>query len=298
MWPADLSVPTSKLDVEAVVAHPWCGPAETHPRQYRGPHQLSRDGWTNFTERLERGEEISLVRALAAGRAHALDMGGGTGELTAAVAAHAGRCVAVEPHRDRVAVLDEMATGSAVEVHPGQAEALPFADRTFDFVLAAWVLPYAQDLQGALHEIARVCDNEDPDAAIVIIGGAPDNELVRLLNDVGIPVAGEEPDHQGFLLAEAARVFAEHGFSEFSLLRTESALHFRETSQYDRIAAAATTLADFWFEGHPRSAEIRRALEPALSEHFAHRPHAIGDQATVLVARPAGMARTRAGSLL
>ncbi|GAA4225819.1 hypothetical protein GCM10022254_08570 [Actinomadura meridiana] len=283
MWPAELSVPTSKLDVDAVVAHPWCGSVCDRPLEYRGPHQLSRNGWTNFTERLERGEEIALLRALAVGRAHALDVGGGTGELTAAVATQAGRCKAVEPHRDRVAVLGEMA---AVEVHPGHAEALPFPDRSFDFVLAAWMLPYVQDLRAALHEIARVCDNEDPDATIVIVGGASDNELVRLLNDVCIPLSGEEPDHQGFLLVEAARAFAEHGFTDFSLLRTEAALHFPETSEDDRIKSAATTLADFWFEGHPRSVDMRLALEPALREHFAHRPHAIGDQGIALVARP------------
>ncbi|MEU5693033.1 class I SAM-dependent methyltransferase [Actinosynnema sp. NPDC020468] len=273
------------LDSDAVAAHPWCGPAEGRPLAYRGPHRLSRDGWTNFAGRLERGEEIALLGALAVGHRHALDVGGGTGELTAAVAARAGRCAAVEPHRDRVAVLDAMA-GAVVEVHPGHAEALPFADNSFDLVLAAWVLPYVRDLRGALHEIARVCDDRDPDAAVVIVGGAPDNELVRLLNETCVPLSGEEPDHQGFLLTEAAVVFAEHGFAEFSLLRTEAALHFPEPVESDRIAVAATTLVDFWFEDHPHAAAMRHALEPALAEHFAHRPHAIGDQATVLVARP------------
>jgi SAM-dependent methyltransferase len=285
MWPASTSVRTSGLDADAVLAHPWCGPVEK-PRHYRGAHQLSRDGWTNFTGRLERGEEIAVVRSLTTGRSRVLDVGGGTGELTRTVAAHVGRCTAVEPHRDRVAVLDAGGpTGAAVEVHPGHAEALPFADRSFDAVLVAWVLPYVRDLRQSLTEIVRVCDNTSPGATIIVVGGAPDNELVRLLNDVCVPIAAEPLDHQGFLLTEAARVFAEHGMDEFSLVRTEAALHFPEHEQTERITAAAATLVDFWFEGHPRAEQMRRALQPALREHFARRPHAIGDQATVLVAR-------------
>ncbi|MFE2183128.1 class I SAM-dependent methyltransferase [Streptomyces asiaticus] len=256
------------------------------PRKYRGPHLLSRDGWRNFTERLERSEEIATVLSLTAGHTRVLDVGGGTGELTQAVAAQVGKCTVVEPHRDRVAVLDTGGSVEAtVEVHPGQAEALPFADRSFDAVLTAWVLPYVQDLQQALEEIARVCDDTNPNATIIVVGGAPDNELVRLLNEVCVPMAGEQPDHQGFLLAEAARVFSNHGFSEFSLLRTEAALHFPELSESDRTTAAAATLVDFWFEGHARAADMRHALESAMHDHFARRPHAVGDQATVLVAR-------------
>ncbi|MFJ7279919.1 class I SAM-dependent methyltransferase [Kitasatospora sp. NPDC098663] len=286
MWSGSSTLATHTLDANAVRTHPHCGPVDQAPRKYRGPHQLSRNGWANFAERLERSEEIATILSLTAGHARVLDVGGGTGELTRAVAAQIGKCTTVEPHRDRVAVLDAGGpAAAAVEVHPGRAEALPFADRSFDLVYTAWVLHYVQDLQQALEEIARVCDDTNPEATIVVVGGSPDNELVRLLNDVCVPIAGEQPDHQGFLLAEAARVFSDHGFSEFSLLRTEAALHFPEVSEPDRITAAAATLVDFWFEGHARAADMRRALEPALREHFARRPHAVGDQATVLVAR-------------
>lgn len=285
MWPDTTTFPTRALDAHAVRAHPWCGPAEHAPTTYRGPHRLSRDGWTNVTRRLQRSEEIATLLSLTSGHKRVLDVGGGTGELTRAIAIQNGTCTTVEPHRDRVAVLRTGHTAQGtVEVHPGRAEALPFPDHCFDAVLTTWVLPYVQDLQQALHEIARVCDPTNPDATIVVLAAAPDNELVHLLNKACLPLAAEPPDHQGFLLAEAARVFSKHGFTQFDLLRTEATLHFPETTETPRLTAAAATLTDFWFQDHPAATQMRHALHPALRTHFAHRPHAIGDQATILVA--------------
>jgi len=279
---------TTDLSAAEVRAHPWCDPVGM-PSDYRGPHELSRDGWVNFSRRLERREELSAIRATAAGHQRVLDIGGGTGELARAVAADLGRCTTVEPHRDRVAVLAaDDGTSGTLEVHPGHAEALSLPDRSFDFVYAAWVLPYVDDVRASVREIARVCDPSAPNAVVAIIGGAPDNELVGLLNRVCVPLADEPADHQGLLLAVAAEELAGCGFPRFALQRTESALHFPEPAVTDRVTAASTILADFWYASHPQVAAMRRALEPALEEHFARRPFAVGDQGVVLVARPEG----------
>ncbi len=272
------------LTASLVRTHEMCGPADQMPSVYRGPHALSHRGWLNFVARLERREEIALVQAVTSGNARALDVGGGTGELTKAVAAQLGGCTAVEPHIDRVARLRE--AGGDIEILPGRAENLPFTDGSFDVVLANWILPYVSDVERSVEEIARVIDRSHPEAKIVFIGGAPDNELVSILNETCVPLAGEPVDHQGYLLAVAAEALERNGFTRFALHRTEAALHFPESDVEDRVRAAARTLVNFWFEDHPAVPEMLTAVEPALRRHFGRRPHAVGDQGVVLVARP------------
>lgn len=276
-------------DASDVRRHPLCAPLDRMPVRYRGPHRLGHAGWLGFTGRLERREEIAFVRAATAANHHVLDVGGGTGELTRAIASEVGRCTTVEPHGPRVAMLDECVgdgQGGSIEIVPGRAESLPFSDRSFDAVLAAWVLPYVDDLERSVSEIARVCDIEHPQARVVLLGGAPDNELVRLLNETCVPLADEPHDHQGFLLATAAETLARYGFGHFSLHRTEAALHFPEIVPEERVRVAATTLVDLWYEGHPRAHDMQQAIMPALRRHFARRPHAVGDQGVALIASP------------
>ncbi|MET9626821.1 class I SAM-dependent methyltransferase [Lentzea sp. NPDC006480] len=249
---------------------------------YRGPHALSNRGWLDFVARLERREEIALVRSLTSGNSRALDVGGGTGELTRAVAVQLGGCTAVEPDADRATRLRE----TGIEILPGSAEELPFDDGTFDVVLANWILPYVTDLERSVREIGRVVDLSHPEAKVVFIGGAPDNELVALLNETCVPIAGEPPDDQGYLLAVAEEVLGQQGFSRFDLYRTEAALHFPEAGLDERVRAAARTLVNFWYEDHPAAQKMLTAVEPALRRHFSRRPHAVGDQGVVLVARP------------
>lgn len=285
-----LTVPAPVLDSAGVRGHPLCGPVDRMPARYRGPHGLSQRGWLDSTERIERREELAFARAVTTGNSRALDVGGGTGELTQAVARQLGHCTTVEPHSGRVATLSERTDSGegTIEIVPGRAEKLPFANGTFDAVLANWILPYVDDLEGSVREIGRVCDQDHPGAKVVLMGGAPDNELVSLLNESCLPLAGEAHDHQGYLLATAAEVLGELGFRAFTLHRTEAALHFPETDPEERVRAAARTLVNFWFENHPAAADMRRAIEPAVRHHFGRRPHAVGDQGVVLVARPHG----------
>jgi SAM-dependent methyltransferase len=296
-----LPAASASLDAAGVRTHPWCGPADRRPAAYRGPHKLSARGWLSFVERLERREEIAVIRACLAGNRQVLDVGGGTGEITRQVAVDLGQCVTVEPHGQRLETLrvgdgdrrpgtgadaDMGKAPGILDVHPGRAERLPFPDDSFDAVLSTWVLPYVDDLPAAVGEMARVCDATRPEAKIVLIGGAPDNELVALLNEVCVPIASEPRDHQGFVLSTAAAVLAGQGFGRFSLFRTEAAVHFPEPSPDERARAAAEVLVAFWYDGHPKADHMRAALVPALLRHFARRPHAIGDQGVVLVARP------------
>ncbi|WP_224392913.1 class I SAM-dependent methyltransferase [Pseudonocardia sp. ICBG1293] len=287
MCPNRVSAAVRELDINEVRRHPWWTSDTPIPEKYRGPHQLTRNGWADIVSQLERREEVAVVRSLAAGHTRALDVGGGTGELTHAIATQVLQCTAVEPHPDRVAALATPlhGPGAPITVHPGHAEALPFPDHSFDIVFAAWVLPYVHDLTTAAHELARVCDSTKPGATIAILGGAGDNELIHLLNTACVPIANEAPDHQGFLLAEAASVLADRGFTSFSLHRTESFLLFPQPEPAARIDNAARIITNFWYEECPHVADMRDALTDPLVEHFARRPHAIGDQGIALVAR-------------
>ncbi|MER6912679.1 methyltransferase domain-containing protein [Streptomyces sp. NPDC000594] len=287
--PATRPAAAPRLDAAGVRDHPLCGPLDRWPAEYRGPHRLSHTGWLDFTSRLERREEVAAVRSAVLPNRRVLDVGGGTGELTRAIAAQLGHCTTVEPHRSRVATLRESAeTGGigTIEILPGHAESLPFSDASFDAVLASWILPYVDDIERSVAELARVCDPAHPEAKVVLIGGSADNELVSILNESCLTLVGEDHDHQGYLLATAAQALSRHGFGDFALHRTEAALHFPEPDPEERVRAAASTLVNFWFEDHPRSEELRTAIAPSVRRHFARRPHAIGDQGVVLIARP------------
>ncbi|MGP3969775.1 class I SAM-dependent methyltransferase [Streptomyces sp. 6N223] len=276
----------ARLSLPQLMEHSALGPHNRLPARYRGPRQVTGDGWVGFATRLERGEEIALIRSLTAGNRRVLDVGGGSGEMARAVAGQIGRCTAVEPHAQLVKSIRDEATTGAVDVFAGTAEELPFPDASFDAVYCAWVLPYVSDIEHAVTEMIRVCDPSDPESKIVLIAGGSGNELLTLLNEVCVPVAEEPYDHHGYLLSTAAQVLAEHGFADFSLHRTEASIRFGDVGMAERVATGAGVLTEFWYGPHPKAEKIRRALEPALARHFARRPHGIGDQAAVLVARP------------
>ncbi len=86
-----------------------------------------------------------------------LDVGCGPGALTAELAARLGtrRVAAVEPSRPFAAAARDRLAG--VFVGTAVAEALPFADDSFDAVLAQLVVHFMADPVAGLSEMRRVC---------------------------------------------------------------------------------------------------------------------------------------------
>jgi SAM-dependent methyltransferase len=86
----------------------------------------------------------------------ALDVGAGTGKLTAVLAEILGAedVAAVDPSEPFVAALNERFP--AVDVRAGNAEALPFADESFDAVFAQLVINFLADPEGGTAEMRRV----------------------------------------------------------------------------------------------------------------------------------------------
>lgn len=98
-----------------------------------------------------------LMRAAGIRRGQrALDVGCGPGPLTAALAAALGveNVAAVDPSEPFVEACRARVPGADVRV--GVAERLPFADRSFDAVLAQLVVQLMDDRDAGLREMARV----------------------------------------------------------------------------------------------------------------------------------------------
>ncbi len=267
----------------AVAPHALAGPYPL-PESYRGPHELSEQGWLGMEARFER-QDIAVVVDALANNSRVLDVGGGTGAVVKEIAARLGSVTTVEPHAAREESMRPLA-GHGVTVLPGYAERLPLGDAKFDAAVATWVLHYTDDPVTAVAEMARTVDREAPEARIVLVQGAPDNELIDLWNRTCAPLLGEPRDHQGYLLTRAAHVLAERGFDDISFTRARVDVVFPEEGAEARAQAAAGVLAEFWNTGHPRLTQLREALLPALREHFATGTDRFHDDAVMLLARP------------
>jgi SAM-dependent methyltransferase len=83
-----------------------------------------------------------------------LDVGAGTGALTAELLARGATAAAADPSPAFVAVLRERFPGLEVEEAP--AESIPWADDVFDVALAQLVVAFMADAPAAIAEMARV----------------------------------------------------------------------------------------------------------------------------------------------
>jgi SAM-dependent methyltransferase len=87
-------------------------------------------------------------------RARALDVGAGTGALTAELLARGASAAAADPSPEFVAVLRERFPD--IEVREAPAEALPFETGEFDVALAQLVVAFMADAPAAVAEMARI----------------------------------------------------------------------------------------------------------------------------------------------
>ncbi|KAJ3488953.1 hypothetical protein NLG97_g6097 [Lecanicillium saksenae] len=261
------------ITAQKTTLEPLFGPYPL-PMSRRAPHLLSEGAWRPFAERLTRHEFDAVLDAVQQNK-EVLDIGSGHGELPIAIAKKIGKAYAVEPNLERNELLANNSSQSTVEIRQGTAEKLPFADNMFDAAVALWILHYVDDLEQSLSEMARVVDLARPNARVVIVQGAPDNEVVNLINRVCAPIA-----------EETAKAFTRYGFDDISIARVDAHCNFAENDLTVRCNKAADVLTDFWYKDHPRSNDMKEAFQPILREHFASRPLEVGDQAVILIARP------------
>ncbi len=145
----------------------------------------------------------------------ALDLAGGTGDLTALLARRAGVVVLADVNpamleRGRARLLDEGVAGN-IEYTQADAEHLPFATHTFDCVTIAFGLRNVTDKEAALREMHRVLR---PGGRVVILEfSRPTVAAVRPFYDLysfrvlplmGRLIAGDSASYR--YLAESIRV--------------------------------------------------------------------------------------------
>src|SRR5438105_6136227 len=108
--------------------------------------------YEGFRPELTPDELEALDRLLGRGGGRCLDVGCGTGLATAAVAKLGWSAVGIDLSEDML----EAARGRGLEVAQGSADALPFADESFDAAVSVWTHIDLDDFSLAIKEIARV----------------------------------------------------------------------------------------------------------------------------------------------
>ena len=162
-------------------------------------HPLA-ERFAQVADRYERGRPDyppEVVRALTdelslAPGARVLDLAAGTGKLTRALVAAGLDVAALEPQQP----LREVLAGHVGEerVHDGVAEAIPFADGSFDAVTVADAFHWFSQPQ-AIAEIARVLR---PGGGLAVLSTAPDWQEVSWAHELGELVTGLRPEHPNF----------------------------------------------------------------------------------------------------
>jgi ubiquinone/menaquinone biosynthesis C-methylase UbiE len=127
-------------------------PAEV-ARQYAGEQNLEARRSIYDTQEGPDPRQVAFDAIAEAAPQRVLEVGGGPGELAARLQDELGCEVVMVDVAPRMV---ELATERGVDAQVGDAQALPFPDKSFDVAVAAWMLYHVPDLDQALSELARV----------------------------------------------------------------------------------------------------------------------------------------------
>jgi ubiquinone/menaquinone biosynthesis C-methylase UbiE len=152
-----------------------------------------------------------------------LDVGTGTGNVAIPAATAGGRVVGVDLSSPQLEAARRRAERDRVEVEwlVGDAEALPFADASFDRVLSAFAVMFAPRHERAAAELVRVCR---PGGLIGVCSWTPDSVVGALMN----LVEEELPPRPGYAMPPL--LWGEREHVERLFKRFEIELRFNEDS--------------------------------------------------------------------
>ncbi len=185
------------------------------------------------------GPVVSAIAGVRRGMA-VLDVGCGTGALALAAAAivgPGGRVSGLDANPEMLAVA--RSKPAAIDWHEGRAEALPFAEASFDAVASQFAFMFFQDRERALQEMHRVAR---PGAAVAVaVCGELDSSpgyaaFARLLDRLFGREVGEA-FRAPFVLGEAARL---HDIAAAAGLEATVEEHSRPVS-FESIADLVST---------------------------------------------------------
>jgi demethylmenaquinone methyltransferase / 2-methoxy-6-polyprenyl-1,4-benzoquinol methylase len=163
-------------------------PAEV-ARQYAGEQNLEARRSIYDTQEGPDPRQVAFDAIAEAAPQRVLEVGGGPGELAARLQDELGCEVVMVDVAPRMV---ELATERGVDAQVGDAQALPFPDKSFDVAVAAWMLYHVPDLDQALSELARVLR---PGGRLAVLELTRPTGVLRpffrLWFDVLIPLAGK-----------------------------------------------------------------------------------------------------------
>ena len=131
-----------KINDPRVVEEQYADEANLRARQALWEHKTGTDPQAVLWQTLEEWQPKRV-----------LEVGGGQGELAERMQRELGAEVTFVDISPRMV---ELARARGLDAQEGDAQDLPFADGTFDTVVAAWMLYHVPDVQRALSEFARV----------------------------------------------------------------------------------------------------------------------------------------------
>ncbi|EAW16829.1 uncharacterized protein NFIA_001780 [Aspergillus fischeri NRRL 181] len=184
-------------------------------------------------------------------------------------------------------ILDTASTrNKSVETLATLFNNLPYADAQFDCVVATMILDYIDDLRGFLLEVVRVVDKSSSNARVILIQGAPYNEVQRLVNTVCTPLSGKNmgPAHQGMLLYSAMKILADIGFGRTSFHPLSTSYSFDENSPSDRSNELAEMLCDVWFPGEEKHEQMKQQLISPIENLLRDHPGFLQNELVILEA--------------
>lgn len=247
-------------------SHPLCGPRETLPARFWGPESFNPEAWLDLAPLFSLEAELAAILDALGDSTDVVDVGGGTGLITQAVARRMPVLV-IEPS---AAQRDHLPPG--ITAREGRIEALPLEDRSHDAALATWVLQYTDDPQRAVRELARVARRR-----VVIVQGAPSNELIDIYN-IEARVVGASLGHHGLLVSGAAEILEQAGFS---IVLTHVPI---PCTPRDARSLAEIFARMHWWQD-PKLAEIIAATTPVIATLLAARGMVTDDAVVISATR-------------
>jgi SAM-dependent methyltransferase len=199
--------------------------------------------------------ELLVEEAAPLASKRVVDVGCGTGNAALLAAARGAQVTGVDPALRLLAVARQRATADALDVTfvPGEAAALPLADKSADVVLSVFGVIFAPDAQAAAAELARVTADGGrilfsawiPGGAISRMNHIAQEAVLRALGAPAAPppFAWHDPD-------TLDQLFAPHGFS---LTVKEHSLCFTAASPRDHLDREGAN--------HPLAVAGRQILE-------------------------------------
>jgi SAM-dependent methyltransferase len=189
-----------------------------------------------------------------------LDVGAGTGALTRELLNRGADVVAAEPSPEFTSAL--RARLPQVEVHQTAAEALPFADASFDLAMAQLVVTFMADAPAAMRELGRVAGQ-----VAICMWGVEEVEMFAAIGRTSRMLGGGPPE-------PGARRY--RTADELHRLLEGAGLTGVETGALD-VTAAYSGYAEFWgaidAQVGPAGEWLRRldARQRALAHDELHR---------------------------